>query len=336
MGILFSLPEIIAAAAVGGGEALEIAGGLGALVSGEGLATLEALQSAAALSSEATAALAVSNEAAIVLSTVPELSQTLFGAQLLLSSVAGVGGVIYSNYNPGELYKAPEGPGGLGPRVGNTTMALQLWLPQVWSWGGAGRGLPDWLINMLREVPSPTEILSDIVRGIWTSYYRAGREIIQRTASRELGALLSRVRETVIHGAERALEAAPDPVQGLVNLVNYAVNYNRQWETRALLEGRPLFEGNGVVNYDMQNLPVNGNNDQRGGFHDEGLWVSFSAEQGNTSQYCIPQWLLFVLEELDKEIKEDALSQKRKWTNSKASQSNKKRRSGGYGNSATF
>lgn len=143
MGILFSLPEIIAAAAVGGGEALEIAGGLGALVSGEGLATLEALQSAAALSSEATAALAVSNEAAIVLSTVPELSQTLFGAQLLLSSVAGVGGVIYSNYNPGELYKAPEGPGGLGPRVGNTTMALQLWLPQVWSWGGAGRGLPD-------------------------------------------------------------------------------------------------------------------------------------------------------------------------------------------------
>lgn len=62
----------------------------------------------------------------------------------------------------------------------------------------------------------------------------------------------------------------------------------------------------------------------KGGFHDEGLWVSFSAEQGNTGQYCIPQWLLFVLEELDKEIKEDALSQKRKWTNSKASQSNKK------------
>lgn len=335
MGILFSLPEIIAAAAVGGGEALEIAGGLGALVSGEGLATLEALQSAAALSSEATAALAVSNEAAIVLSTVPELSQTLIGAQLLLSSVSGVGGVIYSNYNTGELYKATEGPGGLGPRVGNTTMALQLWLPQAWSWGGAGRGLPDWLINLLREVPSPTEILSDIVTGIWTSYYRAGREIVQRTASRELGALLGRIRQTVMSGAERALEAAPDPVQGLVNLVNYAVNYNRQWETRALLEGRPLFESSGVVNYDMQNLPVNGNNDQRGGFHDEGLWVSFSGEQGNTGQYCIPQWLLFVLEELDKEIKEDALSQKRKWTSSKASQNNKKRRSGGSGNSAT-
>nr|WOR08344.1 VP3 [Human polyomavirus 16] len=214
-------------------------------------------------------------------------------------------------------------------------MALQLWLPQAWSWGGAGRGLPDWLINLLREVPSPTEILSDIVTGIWTSYYRAGREIVQRTASRELGALLGRIRQTVISGAERALEAAPDPVQGLVNLVNYAVNYNRQWETRALLEGRPLFESTGVVNYDMQNLPVNGYNDQRGGFHDEGLWVSFSGEQGSTGQYCIPQWLLFVLEELDKEIKEDALSQKRKWTSSKTSQNNKKRRSGGSGNSAT-
>lgn len=328
MGILFSIPEIIAAASIGGGEALEIAGSIGALVSGEGLATLEALQSAAALSTEATAALALSNEAAIVLSTVPELSQTLFGVQTLLSSVAGVGGIVY-NLNPGELYQAPEGPGGLGPRVGNTTMALQLWLPQAWPWGGAGGGVPDWLLDLLREVPTPAEILTNIARGIWTSYYRAGREIIQRTASRELAGLLSRLRLNILEGANRALEMTPDPVQGLINLVNQAINYNREWETRALLEGRPLFEPGGIVVYDSQNVPVSGNNDQRGGFHDEGVWVSFQGEQGNTSQYSIPQWMLFVLEELQKEVNKvnkNVLYKKRKWTPSEAPQSHKKRR----------
>lgn len=328
MGILLSIPEIIAATAIGGGEALEIAGSVGALVSGEGLATLEALQGAAALSTEATAALAVSNEAAIVLSTIPELSQTLFGVQTLLSSVAGVGGVVY-NLNPGELYQAPEGPGGLGPRIGSTTMALQLWLPQAWPWGGAAGGVPDWLLEVLREVPTPSEILYNIARGIWTSYYRTGRELIQRTATRELASLLSRLRQNIINGANRAIEMAPDPVQGLLNLINQAIAYNRDWETRALLEGRPLFEPGGVVMYDTQNLPLSGNNDQRGGFHDEGTWVSFQGEEGNTPQYTIPQWMLFVLEELQKEVNKEnkhALSKKRKWTSTETSQSDKKRR----------
>lgn len=324
MGILFSIPEIIAAASIGGAEAVEIAGGIGAILTGEGLSALEALQASAFLTGE-TAALGVGEEASFLLAAAPELTQTLLAVQGALSALTAVGGTVYTA-NPGELlYKAVEGPGGLGPRVATAPMALQLWLPQAWPWGGQGGGIPDWLLDLLREVPPPQEIIRNILQGIWTSYYRTGREIVQRRLATEISSILTNVRQRMIEGLVNVAENPPDPVQGLFRLINFAIEHQREWEVQAIAQGRPLFGG---LVIDSSNLPVQGYNNMRGGFHSEGMWVSWAGQQGNTDQYNLPSWILFVLEELEKEVKtpKHALSQKRKWPTSKTAPTSKKRR----------
>lgn len=315
MGAFLALPEIIAASGIGLDEAVEISGGVAGLLSGAGAETLAALQASAALTAEATAALAVTDEAAILLSTIPVLTaESLFALQTVATSL---GTVTYIFQTGDPVYQIYDGPGGLGPRVPHRPMALQVWLPQTWPWGNSLRDFPDWVLNLLYEVPSPQDILGGIVRGIATSFYKTGEIIIRRTASGEISQVLGSLGSRLLDMGGGVI--TQDPVRGLIDMVQLALEYRREWEIKALLEGEPIFRP--LLTYDGNNIPRDGYNTQGGGFHEQGMWVHMPGETA-TGHYVIPSWMLFVLDHLEEE---DAVSTKRK-PNPKDGKTRKKRR----------
>lgn len=321
MGILLSLPEIIAAAEVGWAEAVAIAGGEAAIFSGEGAAILESLLTAGALTGEATTALGISDAAAITLTAFPELTKTFLTLQTTLAAASFAGGVAYS-INPGErVFKSIEGPGGLGPQLrGN--MALQLWFPQTGLWQNYGVSLPDWWSSLLSQLPDPYTILQDIARGIWTSYYRAGQEIVRRTVGNQIRGFVGSVQENLLQTGRAIVERAPDPVTGLINVWNWATEHQRQWETQALLEGQPVFGRE--TQWESQNLPVDGGNNQRDGWHWGGQWVTMPGS--NLGAYTVPQWMLYVLEEVEKDLTAHHGNMRSRKRQGDPAKTNKKRR----------
>ncbi|DAZ92362.1 TPA_asm: VP3 [Steenbok polyomavirus] len=177
-------------------------------------------------------------------------------------------------------------------------MALQLWFPQTGLWENFGVSLPDWWNSLLSQLPDPWNILQDIARGIWTSYYRTGQELIRRQLGSQIRGFVDNIQQQLLATGRAIVARSPDPVTGLVNVWNWATEHQRQWESQALLEGTPLFGRE--VQWDSTNLPIDGGNNQRDGWHFGGLWITMPGS--SMGAYTVPQWMLYVLEEVEKDL----------------------------------
>lgn len=378
MGALLALPELIAAAVEGGAEALAIAGSEAAIASGEGAAVLEGLGagSEVLIGGEE---LGVSAAAQTVLTQTPEVVNTLTAIQGGVQAGTTLAAGVVSYLQPGDLSAEAAStsgggrPGGYNNPSTKTTqqnMALQLLPPNQLEHGVPG--IPDWILNLVPDVPSLQDIFYRIANGILTSYYHTGRAIVQRTVSEEMQRLL----DDLSRGFASTLEAIgqSDPVSAIVEQVQNMHTYFRHREMLLLEGGDPIPVGqiasragsvassaigsavdtirNVVV--DVANLPSDGFNALSEGVHRLGQWIQFGGPDGGTIHYSTPQWILYVLQELERElpkIPQARLKRKadnnvqgdmpkkkaraRKSTCTKTTKSNKKRRCRSTGNSAT-
>ena len=299
MGALLALPEILAAWAVAGGEALEISGGLGALLGGQGLEAFEALGAAAAA---AGLELEYTPEALYLLGAVPAAVQDAAFIQTGLSTASLLGTGVYYSYQTGHPVQQTHGHSG---RVGPDAMALQLWLPQLPADLGIER-IPEWLYNAARDAPEILAgIIRDLARGLWRSYYFTGRAIIQRTAGEQLQAALQYLRRQLYRELRPLLDRVnQDPVGQIVDVLQAVRDFGREREQAQIAAGQPIFDfwaNREATIWDTNNLPVQGYNDQGSGYHDGGRWINMPGA-GPSGDYRVPQWLLYVLEEMEKEV----------------------------------
>lgn len=385
MGALLAIPELIAVAVEGGAEALSIAGSASAIASGEGAALLGSLsEGAIATGGE----LGVSAAAESVLVQSPQVINQLVAIQGGVQAAAGAAGGIAYYLNPGELSAQASStsgggrPGGFNNPHTKPNMALQPFPGNNLEHGVPG--IPDWVLNLVPELPSLQDLIYRITNGILSSYYYTGRAVVQRTLSEEMQRLL----EDLSRGFSSTLESIgqSDPVGGLIQQIQNAHRYFRAREDRLLLEGgAPLPIGDVAgragtaigdvagragtaigqagsaisqagqavaesvrnIVVDVANLPMDGYNTLAEGVHRLGQWIQFSGSDGGTSHYSTPMWILYVLQELEKElpkIPRTSLKRKlpngfretpnnrqkkartRKSTSSKTASSNKKRR----------
>lgn len=298
MGALLALPELLSAFAVAGGEAVEISGGLGALLAGGGLEALEGLEAAAAVAG--LEGIGATEEALYLLGAVPAAVQQATLLQAGLSSLIGTA-VLYSHQTGHQLLQTQRHSGRFGPEA----MALQLWLPQFPGDFGIER-LPEWLYAAAREAPEVlANLLRDIATGIWRSYYNTGRALIRRSAAEQLAAALNFLRSRFYQEVRPLLERAQeDPVGQIVDVLNFAREFGRDREAAMLIQGRPIFDLYGnrdLVVWDANNLPIEGYSDQASGFHEGGRWITLPGA-GTAGENTLPQWMLYVLGELEKEI----------------------------------
>ncbi|ARA71319.1 minor capsid protein [Betapolyomavirus vicugnae] len=230
-------------------------------------------------------------------------------------------------------------------------------------------GIPDWVLNMLPELPSLSDIFSRIAHGIWTSYYNAGRIVVQRALSSEMQQLLRDLRNgfsSTLQGIEFS-----DPVQAIANQIERIQAQRRIDNARllsyaernqidvsnivtALQEGAQTAAGAlrdaggavvgqvGNLAMDIANLPIDGYNALSDGVHRFGQWISISGPTGGTEHYSFPDWMLYLLEEVEtdftprvplkRKLEENNGNQRKKRstgakTSSKTSKTSKKRRS---------
>ncbi|WAA14053.1 VP3 [Lyfec polyomavirus MAF12] len=201
-------------------------------------------------------------------------------------------------------------------------MALQLWFPNTGLWQNYGVSLPDWWSSLLSQLPDPYTVLQDIARGIWTSYYRSGQELIRRAIGDQVRGFVGTVQEGLLQTGRALVERTPDPVTGLVNVWNWATEHQRQWETQAMLEGQPIFGRE--TQWDSQNLPIDGGNNERDGWHFGGQWVTMRGS--SLGAYTVPQWMLYVLEEVEKDLTQNGNVRSRKRKSDSTKTSKKRRR----------
>lgn len=182
-------------------------------------------------------------------------------------------------------------------------------------------GVPDWVLQLLPDLPSLSDVVYHIANGIWTSYYHTGRAVIQRGLSEEFQRLLYDAAE----GARQAVASVvdfTDPVRGIINKIEYLRDFGRSRENQMLLEGRPLNIGRTAertqqiydyvknkieqtlsttsdILYDVGQLPVDGYNALSSGVLHFGQWIEMPGPTGETGEYVIPDWVLYVLSELE-------------------------------------
>lgn len=312
MGALLALPEFIGAAIAGGAEALEIAGSVGAVLSGEGLATLQSIEAAAAaLGAEG----AVASEAVTtVLTLAPQVYNSLLWTGAAAAEVGGAGAsyALASQYTGHHVYGTSGGSGsGLSGAGAGAAVLNSMELVPVAHHGleGGIPGVPDWLLNLLPELPDVPQMLSRIAHGIWTSYYNAGSMLIQRGLSEEMERLLRELSE----GAARAVSQInwEDPVNALASRLRALQNFRTGRETTLLLEGRPIDIGQAVqavkdtassvsnALYDTAQLPVDGFNALGDGIRHLGQWIFMPGPVGGTLHSSVPSWMWYVLDETD-------------------------------------
>lgn len=299
MGALLAIPEILAAWDVAGLEAIELSGGLGSLIAGGGLEALENLQTAALLSG--LGGLEPTAEAIYLLGAVPAAVQQAQAVQAGLSLAFLLSSTVLLSHQPGQHVLHPHR---LSGRLGPEAMALQLWLPQLPVDIGIDR-IPEWLYAAAQELPEVlASILRDIARGIWRSYYNTGRALIRSTAREQLESALSMIRRRFQQDIRPILDRAQeDPVGHIIDVFNLVRDFGREREWRQLAEGRPIFDLYGdrdVIVWDANSIP-DGYNDQDSGMYFGGRWLSFPGP-GAAGEHALPQWILLVLEELQKEV----------------------------------
>ncbi|AWB14600.1 VP3 [Mus musculus polyomavirus 3] len=224
-------------------------------------------------------------------------------------------------------------------------------------------GIPDWVLQLVPDLPSLQDIVYRIASGIVSSYYHTGRVIVQRALSEEMQRLLNDLSDGFRYTFETL--GRSDPVGAMIDQIQSAHRYFRRREQMLLIEGSdpiPFGEiasrageiaGNVAetvsnVVVDVANLPRDGYNALSEGIHRLGQWVQYAGSDGGTGHYSTPSWILYVLQELERELpKIPRTSLKRKDTDNvhnnnrpkkararknpsgpKASKSNQKRRSG--------
>nr|ARQ15057.1 VP2 [WU Polyomavirus] len=192
-------------------------------------------------------------------------------------------------------------------------------------------GVPDWVFNFiashLPELPSLQDVFNRIAYGIWTSYYNTGRTVVNRAVSEELQRLLGDLE----YGFRTALATIgeSDPVNAIVEQVRSFVSGGRERELLQIAAGQPVDISQGVSRgtatisnaveavrdatqrlsqatynfvYDASTLPRDGFNALSDGVHRLGQWISMPGATGGTPHYAAPDWILYVLEELNSDI----------------------------------
>nr|QBA83681.1 MAG: VP2 [Porcine polyomavirus] len=336
MGAILAIPELLAAAVEGAAEAIEIAGSFGAVASGEGLAAVETLVQSATLGgeylgaslAEQAAALGISDSAFTLLSQTPELANTFTAISGLVNAGAGLaGGVATYLGNSGGLPGQEAGGGGSGlypyyPGHGGhfhpTHHTMELAVIPPYQLESGIPGIPDWVLHLLPELPSLSDIISGIANGLWTSYYRTGTELIRRTASDELQRLLGDLSTGLRQASEAAQQYIQDadPVNALVRQIERVQVQRRVDSARLIQEAetgvlnlgeivqrvadttRGAAGSVGQIATDLAQLPVDGYNALSGGVQRLGQWISMSGPTGGTLHYSFPHWVLYVLDEL--------------------------------------
>nr|QCD16727.1 VP2 [Porcine polyomavirus]QID98804.1 VP2 [Porcine polyomavirus] len=344
MGIVLAIPEIIAAAVEGAAEAIEIAGSFGAVASGEGLTALETLVQSATLGgeelgatlAEQAAAIGVTDSTFTLLSQTPELVNTFTAVGGLVNAGAGLaGGIATYLGNPGGVpgEQSTQGGGGSGlfpqyPGHGGAfhptvqpskhhTMDLAVLPPYDLETGIPG--IPDWILNLLPELPSLPDLISRIANGIWTSYYHAGTEIMRRTASEELQRLMGDLSEGLRQASAAAQQyiRESDPVNAIVRQIERAQAQRRIEAARLIQDAergvvnvgelvqrvgdatRDAAGSMGQILSDIGQLPVDGYNALSSGVQRLGQWIAMPGPSGGTMHYSFPSWVLYVLDELE-------------------------------------
>nr|QCD16730.1 VP2 [Porcine polyomavirus] len=379
MGILLAIPEIVAATVAAGAEAAEIAGGAAAIATGEGIAGLQAVTDAAVANAalegvtiggtlaEQAAAAGVSQAAITAITQTPELVNTLIGAGGVINAAAGAAGGIAQyliGSNTGGVSGEPgtAGSGGLLLTDGvpystsnphpSVNPGMELAIPTPGDLETGIPGVPDWVLNLVPELPSLSEVVSRIAYGIWTSYYRTGSELIRRAASEELQRLLAFANTLATDSTRYAIDYVQnsDPVGAIITQIENFQVQQRVTSARLLAEAeRGTLNVNSAVQQtvakiqqfvqDVSQLPVDGYNALSSGVSRLGQWISMPGPSGGTDHYSVASWVLFVMDELQNDFypkqaiytkfTEDVSQKKssKRKRSAKATYPNKKRRS---------
>lgn len=337
MGIFLAVPEIIAASIAGGAEALSIAGSGAAIATGEGLAALGGITEGAALLGEtipiSEAATTVLTKVPELVQATQAVTAAVQGGAGL---VGGIYTALASDH-PGDLPpNTPTGSAsGLHPTSGYNPQGAGLNLQSVHKpihapYSGMALvpipeyqletgipGIPDWLFNLvasyLPELPSLQDVFNRIAFGIWSSYYNAGSTVVNRVLSDEIQRLLRDLE----YGFRATLASIgeSEPVNAIATQVRSLATTARERELLQITAGQPLdlsrptsalSAAAGALTeaaynfiYDASSLPKDGFNALSEGVHRLGQWISFSGPTGGTPHYATPDWILYVLEQLN-------------------------------------
>ncbi|QMP82841.1 VP2 [Rabbit polyomavirus] len=313
MGIILAIPEFIAAVAVGGAEALEIAGGIGALAAG---ADVAAFAETAAILGE-TVPITISEAAATVLAQTPEIVEALNVGGQAVGSAVSLGAGFYSAI----AGTAPEHQGthGLTHRadMANALVPYQ----QVPTF-------IQWLNNILSYIPSIQQVwgtlqtatatyqmLDEHFREREQQYEQLVTELERGLNSGPVQAVISRVRaaaadrEIAVHRiTEDVRDVSTNIVSGVTQVgqsMYRAVNSATAAAQNAVQQVQNTVQ---TIQDTLQNIAssatgsvssylTDGYNAMPRGVSNYGSWIFMSGSDGGTPHHSLDYWVVYALEE---------------------------------------
>lgn len=178
----------------------------------------------------------------------------------------------------------------------------------------------------------PVEGIIDQIRGV------ANLQNIEQVAGRAASGLSRAAQQAVRNTAEAvgratgdaAANAASTAITAVGGAASSAAQTVSDAVSAAVQATQDLASHTGRLTYDIANLPNDGFNALSEGVHRLGQWIQMVGSTGGTHHYAAPQWILFVLDQLEEELyKKPIASVKRAASNYDNSEKRKKYKKSG-------